>query len=197
MHASVPLIWFFGVGKGIFRPEFPVFVVGEEEDRQQFILDPSRSVNSPQSKEGVEELPRRYRMIETRQRLFQGVFRGIVMRAYGDHCAVCGLQQSRLLDAAHILPDSDKDGIASVTNGIALCKLHHSAFDVGILGIRPDLVVQVQPRIMHERGGPMLRYGFQEVHGKKISVPSATAERPRPDFLERSFLRFTELGEVA
>jgi hypothetical protein len=34
-----------------------------------------------------------------------------------------------LLDAAHILPDGHPKGEPVVPNGLALCKLHHAAFD--------------------------------------------------------------------
>lgn len=192
LQAGVPLIWFFGVGKGVFKPIFPVFVVGEEEESMQFILDTDPPTNSAPGEGVAEDFLRNYLKVETRHRLFQAVFRGTVMRAYGGRCAVCSLQHGRLLDAAHIIPDSDDDGIASVVNGMALCKIHHAAFDVGILGIRPDLVVQIQSELMHEVDGPMLRHGLQEMHGIRVTVPSARAERPRADLLERAYERFKQ-----
>jgi len=39
------------------------------------------------------------------------------------------LRRQELLDAAHITPDSDAEGEPVVSNGVALCKLHHAAFD--------------------------------------------------------------------
>jgi len=36
-----------------------------------------------------------------------------------------------------------------VPNGLALCKLHHAAFDGHLLGINPDLVVHVARAILH------------------------------------------------
>jgi hypothetical protein len=59
-----------------------------------------------------------------------------VLRAYRDCCAVCRLRHEELLDAAHILPDGHPRGEPVVRNGLALCKLHHAAFDRHILGIR-------------------------------------------------------------
>ncbi|WFR74686.1 HNH endonuclease signature motif containing protein [Prescottella defluvii] len=59
------------------------------------------------------------------------------MRAYETRCAVCSLAHGSLLDAAHIVSDGHDAGIASVRNGLALCKIHHAAFDVRILGITP------------------------------------------------------------
>jgi putative restriction endonuclease len=194
MLSNVPLIWFFGVGKGVFKPVFPVYVVGEEEESRQFILDTDPKDFENYDEGIAETFLRRYLKVERRQRLFQAVFRGTVMRAYQGRCAVCRLQHDQLLDAAHIIPDRDDDGVASVVNGMALCKIHHAAFDVGILGIRPDLIVQIRPELMSETDGPMLRYGLQEMHGKHIAVPRARAERPRPDLLERAFERFQQAG---
>lgn len=54
MQVGVPLIWFFGVGKGVFKPIFPVYVVNEEEVNQQFLLDADSSANSTQV-EGAAE----------------------------------------------------------------------------------------------------------------------------------------------
>ncbi|WP_255767584.1 HNH endonuclease [Pseudarthrobacter sulfonivorans] len=194
MQSGVPLIWFFGVGKGVFKPIFPVYAVDEEEENRQFIIDADPAAIADHAEGIAEQFLRRYLKVEARHRLFQAVFRGTVMRAYKGRCAVCRLQHGQLLDAAHIIPDRDEDGIASVVNGMALCKIHHAAFDVGILGIRPDLVVQIRSELMREVDGPMLRHGLQEMHGKRIAVPSARAERPREDLLERAFERFRRAG---
>ena len=51
---------------------------------------------------------------------------------------------AELLDAAHIVPDAD-EGEPVIPNGLALCKLHHAAFDRYFLGVRPDYVLQVRP----------------------------------------------------
>jgi putative restriction endonuclease len=99
-----------------------------------------------------------------------------------------------MLEAARIIKEVDDDAGAAVTNGIALCVFHRSALEVGALGIQPDLIVQVRPGLMREDNGPMLRYGLQELHGKRISVPSVRAERPRQDLLERAFERFRQTG---
>lgn len=189
MQAGVPLIWFFGVGKGIFKPVFPVRVIGEEVEKQQFVIDyPSKQ---SQGEDLPRQLLRREAEVEPGQRLFQAVFRGMVMRAYRGCCAVCGLQQGQLLDAAFIVPDIDANEAASVVNGIALCKLHHAAFDSGILGIRPDLIVQIRSDVLQEQDVPMLRRVLQNMHGKRVSVPNVKIERPRVDLLERAFEKFS------
>lgn len=113
------------------------------------------------------------------------------MRAYTTRCAVCSLGHSQLLDAAHIVPDRDELGVASVRNGLALCKIHHAAFDAHILGVRPDHVIEIRQDLLEELDGPMFRHGLQEVHGRTLMVlPSSRKERPDSDLLEVAYQRF-------
>ncbi len=96
------------------------------------------------------ELPeiRRRELARRRQRLaiardFDSVrFRRNVREAYGFRCTICELRLPPLspgskpgVDSAHILPDSEFD-LNHVTNGLCLCKLHHWAFDEGLIEIR-------------------------------------------------------------
>jgi len=151
MEQRVPLIWFFGVGQARYQPIFPIFLVAEERDHHQFVvdLDVVRDLAVPASP--LEGQLRRYVMRETRQRLHQPVFRASVLRAYETRCAVCSLRHSELLDAAHIVPDRDEGGIAAVRNGMAMCKIHHAAYDSLILGVRPDLVVEIREQAIQLR----------------------------------------------
>lgn len=192
---QVPLIWFYGVGNAVYEPRFPVFLQREEPAHHQFVLDldVARGLVTPGSV--VEETLRRYIVAETRKRLHQPVFRAQVMRAYGVRCCVCALGHAQLLDAAHIVPDSEEHGIAAVTNGLALCKIHHAAFDAGILGIRPDLVVQIRSDLLDEVDGPMLRYGLQERHGQRLmALPSVRREHPDPVRLQQRWRQFEAVG---
>ncbi|MBN9326547.1 MAG: HNH endonuclease, partial [Cellulomonas sp.] len=112
-------------------------------------------------------------------------------RAYEGRCAVCSLAHVELLDAAHIVPDSDPGGIASVRNGLALCKLHHAAFDANILGIDPNLKIEIRADLLEEIDGPTLRYGLQERHGEHLRVlPHVRAERPDRELLAERFAAF-------
>lgn len=91
-----------------------------------------------------------------RQRLHQRTFRERVMQACGEQCSLCRLRHGELLDAAHIIPDGRPGGDPIVQNGLALCKLHHAAFDRRFLGIRPDYMVEVRRDLLEENDGPML-----------------------------------------
>lgn len=54
---------------------------------------------------------------------------------------------------------------------MALCKLHHAAFDSFILGVTPDYVIQVRGDILCEEDGPILQHGLQRLEGLKINSP--------------------------
>lgn len=192
---QVPLIWFFGIAPGVYEPIYPVFVVAEEPELQQFVIAPDevRGIIVPGTP--LDENVRRYVLRQTRQRLHQPVFRASVLHAYGTRCAVCALRHAELLDAAHIVPDREEGGIASVRNGLALCKIHHAAYDVSVLGIRPDLVVEIRADLLAEIDGPMLEHGLKGRHGQRLmTVPRARADRPDVELLEQRYARFRDAG---
>ncbi len=195
MDRGLPLIWFFGVGPGVYQPIFPVFFIAEEEHHKQFVVAHEQTLGLARPDSPVEEHIRRYVLRETKQRVHQPVFRAVVMRAYNTQCAVCALRHGQLLDAAHIVPDSHEAGIASVRNGLALCKIHHAAFDARILGVRPDLVVQIRADLLDEIDGPMLQHGLKERHNQPLMVlPRSRSERPDQALLEVEYDRFRQAG---
>ena len=193
MRSAAPLIYFVGIASGIYTALYPVWIVDEDRNRMEF----SVAVD-----EGQRMLPnvdlawpdRDYVLRLTKQRLHQPVFRTRVLHAYDDTCAMCRLRHAELLDAAHILPDTHPRGRPIVPNGLALCKIHHSAYDQNILGIRPDLLVEVQPNVLKEIDGPMLRYGLQEMRGVRIAAPRALHARPDPESLEERYEEFRAAG---
>ena len=79
-------------------------------------------------------------------------FRFSIIETYDFTCAVCGLKinsPNTLLwevEAAHIVPHRSK-GKDDIWNGIALCRLHHWAFDVGWYSITDDYTIQVSSKI--------------------------------------------------
>lgn len=191
MHQRVPMIWFWGVGTALYKPIFPIYLIDEEPQLQQFVVatDGLQHLQSTGSK--VEEVMRVWLRSETTRRLHQPVFRSMVMRAYNTRCAVCELKHSVLLDAAHIVEDKHELGIAAVRNGLALCKIHHAAYDAGILGVTPQLKVEIRDDILHEVDGPLLEHGLKGLHGEPLRVvPSRRAERPDPELLEIHYTRF-------
>jgi hypothetical protein len=79
-------------------------------------------------------------------------FRQAVIEAYSCRCAVCGLKASSPdtlsweVEAAHIVPHRYK-GRDDIFNGIALCRFHHWAFDVGWFTLLDDYKIETSPQI--------------------------------------------------
>mgnify|MGYP006303029059 CR=1 FL=1 len=136
---KVPLIYLFGIVPGEYLPIWPVYVVGFDDDALTFkVAVEDERLLGEDLPDFEEDLKRAYVARVTVQRLHQQSFRRRVLRAYRERCSVCRLKHAELLDAAHILPDSDPRGEPVVANGLALCKLHHAAYDRHILGVTPD-----------------------------------------------------------
>ena len=94
-------------------------------------------------------------------------FRMAVVDAYDCKCAFCGLKinspDSLLweVEAAHIVPHSE-NGKDDLLNGVALCRLHHWAFDAGWFTLEDDFTIRVSSRInsLPSEYGKMNDYDF-------------------------------------
>lgn len=187
-------------GPNFYVPIFPSYVVGEDLDRQIVYIAMDEGLGAAHQGGGGGRLDKSYVERLMRQRVHQPMFRARVMRAYQREpagggarrpaCAICALGHAELLDAAHILPDSSVDGVAHVTNGIALCKIHHAAYDRNFLGISPDYVVRVDAELLAEVDGPMLRHGIQEMDGSRLLLPMHSKDWPSKEALDQRFAVF-------
>ena len=191
---GLPLIWFVGVAEGIYEPLYPVWIVGDEPERLQFALALDEGQRRITPGESLDAELRRYVERTNKVRLHQPMFRARVLAAYQSRCSVCQLRHAELLDAAHIIPDGKPHGDPVVPNGLAMCKIHHAAFDSNILGVRPDLSVHIRQDILEEIDGPMLRYGLQGMHNSRLTGPRIRAAKPDPDRLEERYEEFLTAG---
>lgn len=200
MQRELPLVWFNGIGfvagtrTQVFMPIYPVWIVGEEPQTHQFVVAVEQSqkvlpVNAPAE---IVEIAKRYNDRVVRTRHHQPIFRRQVIHAYERRCAVCRLPFEELLDAAHIKPDSD-GGIAHVRNGLALCKIHHGAFDTNIMGISPDYVVAIRESVLQTFDGPTLQHSLKEMNGQKLAqLPTDAHQKPDRELLEQRFQLFQQ-----
>jgi putative restriction endonuclease len=129
-----------------------------------------------------------------RQRLHQLSFREAVISAYGGRCAISGLPEPLLLDAAHIVADQDLSlGQPVVPNGIPLSKIHHAAFDAHLIGIDPDYRLHVSDRLLGQNDGPMLEV-LKRLAGETIRRPSRPRDDPDRDRLAMRFELFKAMA---
>jgi putative restriction endonuclease len=200
MEGGVPLIWFYGIGHRpgsgtqLFQPLLPVWLVAEEPAQHQFAvaLEPSQLALVDDGQLDVSDIERRYNIVTAKQRLHQPLFRTRVLHAYERRCAVCRLPFGELLDAAHIKTDAD-GGAARISNGLALCRIHHGAFDTNILGIDANYTVAIRESVLDTFDGPTLQHALKKMHGAKLAqLPGHRQERPDRALLDeryQSFLR--------
>ena len=82
-------------------------------------------------------------------------------------------------------------GAGSGTHAVQTARVM-TEFEPLVEQIRPDLVVEVQPRVLLETDGPMLRHGLQEMNGTKITVPQERRLRPDRRSLEERYEGFRD-----
>jgi putative restriction endonuclease len=192
---SVPLIYFRGIAPSQYAIVAPAFVMSVDRSRRLVELEAGLPLTDV-TDAGLVSDPdvRRYATREAVFRLHQHRFRAAVLRAYSTRCAVCRLREATLLQAAHIIDDRDPGGVATIVNGIALCAIHHLAYDRNLLGIDPRGVVHISRRLLDEPDGPMLSSGLQGFHGAAILQPRRPDERPDPLRLEVRFATFAAVA---
>ena len=177
---------------GKYLPVWPVYIIGDDPTNLSFTVavDDLNSLLKQGDRVQEPDGKKLYLTTMVKVRLHQQMFREKVLYAYRDQCSLCRLRHSELLDAAHILPDGEPESKPTVDNGLALCKLHHAAFDKYFIGITPDYTIEVRKDILEEVDGPMLQHGLKELNGNKIFVPTKKIEKPNRDFLDIRYQRF-------
>lgn len=192
LENRTPVIYFLGIAPGRYQAVFPAFISGWDpkalKARVAFAGAEEGILMPPES-----ALERRYALRAVKQRLHQASFREAVIAAYGGRCALSGLPEPLLLDAAHIVADSDELlGQPVVPNGVPLSKIHHAAFDAHLIGIDPDYRLHVSDRLLSKQDGPMLE-ALKRLNGGALHLPSRAKDCPDRDRLAVRFERFKSL----
>ncbi len=190
---QVPVIYFLGVSPGHYQAVVPTYISGWDG----FALKSTLTFGNPYQ-EGLtapgNATERRYALRMVKERLHQATFREAVLYAYGRRCAITGLPETQLLDAAHIIADGDEAlGQPVVPNGLSLSKIHHAAFDAHLIGIDPDYRLHVSDRLLDQEDGPMLQ-ALKQLNGSELHLPSRSQDYPDRDRLDRRFETFRKAG---
>jgi hypothetical protein len=146
-------------------------------------------------------LPKNYNPFETKKKVVvtketsirSRGFRQAVIGTYDYKCCVCGLKLTAPnilnweVEAAHIIPHGV--GKDDIWNGIALCHLHHWAFDVGWFSLTNDykIIISSQSKKIPDNFGKIDNYDFFRnslVENKSIILPENSALYPHKISIE-------------
>lgn len=193
MSYHVAIIYFLGIAPGKYEVFFPTYIIGWDsislKARIAFgVPDQPRTSLSDSATE------RRYALRTVKQRLHQATFREAVIDAYDGRCALSGLPESLLLDAAHIVKDSHEAlGQPIIQNGLPLSKIHHVAFDANLIGIDPDFRVHISGRLLSQNDGPLLD-ALKGLDGGILRMPNRLNDKPDRNRLAIRFGDFKMLN---
>lgn len=194
MEMRIPIVYFLGTAPGRYQAIQPAFIV--DWDAQNLRARVAFGQGIPDvSQPPATSTERRYALRLVKQRLHQSTFRQAVIDAYQARCALSGIPEPMLLDAAHIVDDkNEKLGHPVVQNGIPLSKIHHAAFDAHLIGIDADCGIHVSDRLLLQKDGPILE-ALKGLHGAKLRLPARAQDRPDRDRLGQRFRSFLAAGE--
>lgn len=147
-----------------------------------------QSPEVPEAEAGVLEEPAPRYQCRLSLREYAGFirdwkFRTHVLRQYDYTCCMSGWRAEfhyahPLLDAAHIEPHA-RSGMNGISNGLALCKNLHAAFDHGLIALSDDYRILVNPAL-HESPSA---YSLRSLAGRRILLPGDTRYYPSKERL--------------
>ena len=176
-----------------FRPEYlieyvrsqaalhsPAFAKGDLPD----LVNSLDTVTDAQI-DALAASPRRMIVQMLKRKYRERDFAARVLSAYRQRCAVCGVQL-KLVEAAHILPVAADGSTDDTTNGLALCALHHRAFDTNLFSFNESYEVQVSNRRIEELRAADLLLGmsnFQKALLPALALPADRRDYPSPTYI--------------
>jgi len=178
--ASPSLLWYVQNGLPLHNAEEDSKHVVDladavPEEERQFLDSAETEIQSA----------RRYDLVQTMRAYRDARFRPAILQAYGYRCAVCNCDL-KLVDAAHIVPVFHPQSTDDVTNGLALCRIHHGAYDNALLGVQSDCKIVVNPEVSSRLHELRLDTGLEDFTSRlpeRVRVPVSIEARPSPDKL--------------
>lgn len=110
-----------------------------------------------------------------------------VLAAYSHRCAMCRIQL-RLIDAAHIVP-VEEQGTDEVRNGVALCALHHRAYDAALVTFDEQYRVLVNPVRLAQLADENRAGGekqFRNALYDRLVIPPGPGDRPEGSLIKKA-----------
>lgn len=134
------------------------------------------TVKNQQRQVVLSQIAKKYRATDFRRR---------VLGAYEHRCAACGVQL-KLIEASHIIPVAAPTSTDETRNGIALCALHHTAFDRNLLSFDERYKIEVSDSEVSRLTAENLVGGLKEFKQHlrtAIILPSDKRDYPPPQYI--------------
>jgi putative restriction endonuclease len=101
---------------------------------------------------------------------------------------MCGIQL-RLLDGAHILPVAEPNSTDETANGIALCTLHHRAYDRSLVTFDTEYRIHVNEDQVEQLRQANITGKLEEFRAmlrNGLHLPPEKRDRPKEEFVARA-----------
>lgn len=122
------------------------------------------------------------------QKVRESSFKRRVLTAYSFQCSFCSVQLD-LIDAAHILPVEHDESTDYTSNGIALCALHHRAFDHALVTFNESYELLVSKDRMKHLESIGHDSGMNDFLGRlrpMIGLPPARTDCPNVTYIQKA-----------
>jgi putative restriction endonuclease len=143
------------------------------------LLEQSDSLNKKSADGELDTVEGKLTITHSRQKRDPNFSRK-VYSAYNNKCAMCGIGL-KLIEAAHIVPHSHEKGTNNIDNGIALCALHHTAYDRSLIYFNEELNILINENKMEYLEKVGFDSGirkFEKLAFDKVQVPENHTLRP-------------------
>lgn len=132
-------------------------------------------------------IERQTSVVSVKKKIRDNSFKSRILTSYSNKCAFCGVQL-KLIDAAHIVP-VQYDGTDETSNGIALCALHHRAFDRNLVTFNGDYQILHNVKQFDQLREIGLDGGADKFVGDLravIHLPPTINDRPHVEYVDKA-----------
>ena len=159
--------------------------IGEEKGISEDVYVPGfKSIKVP------DPMAKTERFYLAKTRLHQDMFSNAVLSSYAWKCAITGLSERSLVEAAHIRPWKDSSEMRlQPSNGIALSVTMHRAFDKNLLGISPDMKCEFSRELLRSVAeGSAAAEFLAQLNHQSLQMPEKF--QPNRDFLSERYQEY-------
>lgn len=176
-----------------FRPDFFVEYLQSLEHLHDFgqsakdLAVLSEVAQNPEVNETdiqIQNVARKTTVVSISKKLRDISFYRRVLTAYRSRCAFCGTFSQ--VEAAHVIPANHENSTDETRNGLALCALHHKAYDQALVTVMDDYSIIVNRKQAEELQKQKLSDGlakFSQDLRPIIILPPAVSDRPHADYI--------------